>query len=246
MNVLEKVRMPGVRLPDLMLPEFVARAMRPQTMPSGVRGWIDAHLMPLGDHDGLYPRAVGLLDLQPDDDVLEVACGVGALLQRHARRARFVAGLDHSPMQVGFARSRLADRIAEGTAEVVLGDAAALPWDDGRFSAALCVGGLELMPEPAAAIRELRRVLRPGGRAVFTAGTSDEDHSAAQRRAEALDIWAPTEAQVRDAVREAGFDEVDISYMGTPPGIGGAIELWLSRATFGAAQMRFARALVAP
>jgi demethylmenaquinone methyltransferase/2-methoxy-6-polyprenyl-1,4-benzoquinol methylase len=246
MNVLEKVRIPQVRLPDVMLPESVARAMRPQAMPSGINGWIDAHLMPLGDHDGLYPRAVGLLDLQPDDDLVEVACGVGALLQRHAPRTRFVAGLDHSPLQVGFARKRLADRIAAGTAEVVLGDAAALPWQDGRFSAAVCVGGLELMPEPAAAIRELRRVLRAGGRAAFTAGTCPDDDAAARRRSEALGFWAPTEAQVRDITRDAGFAEVEISYMGTPPGLGGAIELWLSRATFGASQMRFVRTVVGP
>lgn len=139
------------------------RLVRPQNMPEGFKGWLDAKGMAAG-HERQYAAAAALLELQPDDDVLEVACGVGALLQRHAAGARYVAGLDHSPMQLGFARKRLADRIAAGTAELVLGDAHALPWEDARFSAVVCLNGLELISDPEKTLLEMRRVLRPGGR----------------------------------------------------------------------------------
>jgi len=49
---------------------------------------------------------------------------------------RYVAGLDLSEIQLGMARQRLADRIGAGTAEIVMGDAMALPWEDGRSASA--------------------------------------------------------------------------------------------------------------
>jgi ubiquinone/menaquinone biosynthesis C-methylase UbiE len=238
MDVLDRVRRTQIRLP-----ERVARGMRPQVLPSGVSGWLDAQFMSTG-HDPLYVEAVELLDLRPDDDLVEVACGVGALLQRHATGARYVAGLDHSPMQVGFARKRLADRIAAGTAEVVLGDAAALPWPDGRFSAAVCVAGLDLMTDQAAALREIRRVLGPGGRAVVTAGLRFAEEAARQRYVR-MGFWAPTEEQVRDLVRDAGFDQVRFSSSSEPSGIGGALAVGLGTVLYGAYAMRLVRADVA-
>ncbi len=219
--------------------------VRPQNTPHGLNGWIDAQLMPRG-HETLFVKAAGLLDLQVDDDLLEVACGVGALLQRHATQARYVAGLDHSEMQVGFARKRLADRIAAGTAAVVLGDAAALPFEDGRFSAVVCLNGLELMPDPALALAEMRRVLRPGGRAVFTMGlrfTRDK----AQAKYEELGFWTPTEAQLEGVLHAAGFTDPAISYMGLEgaPAVVKVVEGWFSRFLVGSDETRLVRAAAA-
>jgi len=56
------------------------------------------------------------------------------LLTEQASHVRYVAGLDLSEIQLGMARQGLADRIAAGTAEIVMGDATTLPWEDGRFS----------------------------------------------------------------------------------------------------------------
>jgi SAM-dependent methyltransferase len=110
------------------------------------------------------------LDLQPDDELLDVGCGPGGLLVDHAAQVRFVAGLDVSEIQVRMARRRLAERIAAGTAEIALGDAAALPWADGRFSMVSSINALKFMPDQEGALREVHRVLRPGGRAVLTVG----------------------------------------------------------------------------
>lgn len=100
------------------------RQVLPSARPRGISGWIDAHVMPYG-REPYYATAVELLALAQDDELLDVACGVGRLLSAHATRAQYVVGLDHSPDRVARARRRLADRIAAGTAEVVLGDASA-------------------------------------------------------------------------------------------------------------------------
>ncbi len=220
----------------------IRQLIRPQNMPHGLAGWIDAQMMPRG-HEPQYARAVELLNLRPEDDLLEVACGVGALLQRHAAQARHVAGLDHSPMQVGFARRRLADRFAAGTAEVVLGVAVALPWEDGQFSAVVCLNGLELMPDPAKVLAEMRRVLRPGGRVVLTMGMRFPDQKAQEKFA-GLDFWVPAEAEVKQAVFDAGFAGIEISYFA----VGGGRRLasllnWFSRAWVGSDEVRLVRAV---
>ena len=113
----------------------------------------------------LYPMMAEELDLRPDDDLLDVGCGSARMLAEQASHVRYVAGLDASEIQVGMARKRLAERIAAGTAEIVLGDAMALPWEDGRFSVVGSLNCLKFVPDPPKALREMHRVLRPGGRA---------------------------------------------------------------------------------
>ena len=139
-------------------------------VPQGLSGRVGVWLMPFF-HGPMYPAAAAALRLQPDDDLLDVACGSGSFLATCALQVRFAAGVDASDLAVASARKHLATRLADGTAEIVLGDAAHLPWPDGRFSAVTCLGSLDLMPEPERVLREMRRVLRPDGRAVFTMGS---------------------------------------------------------------------------
>lgn len=218
-------------------PEQVTRA---QVLSHGVGGWIDEKSVPVL-RAALYPRVVAMLDLAPDDEVLEVACGVGALLQRDAGRVRHVAALEQSAVQARYARVRLADRIAAGTAEVVQGDAAALPWAEGRFSAVVCVAGLELLPDPWSVLSEIRRVLRPGGRTVVTMGMRGTDRSGRDGFARP-GLWSPTEDQVRAALRRAGFSNVEIGYSKGGTGVLSGAARWLGRVAYGSGEVRLVRA----
>lgn len=233
---LARLKLPE-QLSGLKVPDQLARS---QDMPHGVGGWIDAKSTPLV-YAPLYARVAQLLELTREDDLLEVACGVGALLERHASRARHVAGLDHSPMQVRYARQRLADRIAAGTAEVVQGEAVELPWDDCHFSAVVCVAGLEYMPEPGRVLSEIRRVLRPGGRVVVTMGSRVTGRRAQDRLA-SRGYWMPTEDQVRAVLRRAGFTNVEIGYFRGRPGVVSAVDDWLMRVAYGSDELRLVRA----
>lgn len=104
--------------------------------------------------------------LTAGDSAIDVAAGTGRLATELADRVgpfgRIVA-VDLSPEMVdrGVARARDIVQL-----EFVLGDALALPFDDGRFGAATIAFGLGVLADPAAALRELRRVVRPGGRVV--------------------------------------------------------------------------------
>ena len=161
-------------------------------------------------HGPIYPLMAEALDLRPEDELLEVACGSGTFLARHAGHVGQVAGLDLSDLQIDLARGRLAERIASGTTEIVKGDAAELPWEEGRFSVVTCMGSMEAFPDPARVLAEMLRVLRPGGRAALAMGSrlseGTETHQALGS------VWYWSESDARRLVEEAGFIDVSVTY----------------------------------
>ena len=98
-----------------------------------------------------------LLDLQPGENVLEVGCGAGHLTNRLAARGVDVIGIDANPN---------ASEIA-GTDRVRTMRAEALEFADDAFDAIVSVHAIEHIPQLGAALGEMARVLRPGGRAMF-------------------------------------------------------------------------------
>jgi SAM-dependent methyltransferase len=174
--------------------------------PSGPVGEVYARVMAVG-HRPAYAVLAGCLDLRPDDDLLDVGCGSAGLLTHHAAHVRHVAGLDASALQVGMARRRLAERIAAGSAEIVLGDAASLPWEDGRFSVVTSLFSVEFHPDPGRSLREMHRVLRPGGRAVISLGWKVADASLSGTR-DPSGYWRWSAADARQLMEEAGFGDV--------------------------------------
>ncbi len=179
--------------------------------PTGVPGWVAAGLMLVMGSSGCHHQAVAqLLDLQPGDALLDIACGSGLFLRRHAGHVQRVAGLDCSSIQVNLARRLLRQRIDAGTAEVVEGDVAALPWPDNEFSAVTC-NCLFCLAEAERAAAEMYRVLRPGGRLVLATDFHHDPAKARQQEREwGLRAW--TEPELRALLEKAGFTEVRLSH----------------------------------
>jgi SAM-dependent methyltransferase len=182
-------------------------------VPSGPLGWVSSHWTMPRLHSQLYKVMDRELALQPDDELLEVACGSAFFLEKYARHVGRVAGLDLSDLQIDLARERLADRIEAGTAEIVQGDAGRLPWADESFSVVTVMGSFECFPEPEKVLAELYRVLGRGGRAVMNIGEWVEPGTQTHRMLDALWVWS--EDDVRRMVEQAGFTEVAISYAST-------------------------------
>ena len=103
-----------------------------------------------------------------DVNILEVGCGAGSNLWFAAREGFRVAGIDGSESGIAYARGRFE---AEGLAgDLRVGDFTDLPWPDGSFDLAVDRASLTCCGRTTAdyAVAELRRVLRPGGRLLFT------------------------------------------------------------------------------
>jgi len=116
-----------------------------------------------------------LLAVAPGERVLDVGCGSGVVTRDLARRVApggRAVGLDPSPALLAVAGELAAAAGLAGEMAWRVGDARALPFDDGAFDAALAVTTLCHIPDGERAIPELVRVVRPGGRV----GVFDRDN----------------------------------------------------------------------
>jgi len=180
-------------------------------LPRGFAGRIQVIFMNRG-HKSIYENVAKVLELQPEDDLLEVACGNGHFLKKYASHVRSVAGLDLSELMVKMATKKNKDRVAAGTAEFVHGEASQLPWEDNWFSVATTMGSFTMFPKPLESLKEMYRVLRPGGRAVVSIEWNAEDGKDHSKDIEKYGMWLWTEDDVRTMLKEAGFSEVSITY----------------------------------
>lgn len=150
---------------------------------------------PAGDYDrwfdepwGRYAfrvEAATVLRASGDVDgrrLLDAGCGTGRFSTAFTRRGAQVVGLDLDADMLTVARSRLVGLCARGTIE-------GLPFPAETFDVTVAVAVLEFVPDPAAAIAELARVTRPGGRIVLGALNPRSPWGLANHRRLRSGVW---------------------------------------------------------
>jgi ubiquinone/menaquinone biosynthesis C-methylase UbiE len=158
--------------------------------------------------------------LDPGTRLLEVGCGVGAVLAVLGQQYPGVelSGVDIEPKQLDFARGHLERAGVEATLRQA--DALALPFEEGTFDHVWMMWFLEHVADPPAALREARRVLVPGGR--ITAIEVDYSTCRAEPDTPALEAlframvqgmaasgWSDAGTRLPGWLHEAGFREID-------------------------------------
>ena len=138
--------------------------------PNGPLGVLALTAMAL-KNGGQNRAALEALNPQPGHCVLEIGCGPGMGLRAALKRvgsAGYVAGVDHSATAAHFAAHAIRRAALRGRAVAMRADAHDLPFRDRLFDRAFAVNSFQFWPDPARALREIARVLGPGGRLVIT------------------------------------------------------------------------------
>lgn len=113
------------------------------------------------------PQVIALANPQPDEHILDVACGTGALTRSVAKSVGLtgrVVGLDLSPDMLAVARTITPAGLQVSPIEWHEGNVSTLPFENETFDIVFCAFGLMFFPDQIAALKEMRRVLKPDGR----------------------------------------------------------------------------------
>jgi ubiquinone/menaquinone biosynthesis C-methylase UbiE len=133
-------------------------------------------------------RLIAVAAPLPGERALDVGCGVGHTLRRIAPLVAFAAGADATFEMMQAGRDSV---VGDANAAFVQSDATALPFGDASFDLATCRLAAHHFTDPAAAFRDVRRVLRPGGRFVLVDNHAPDEP--------ALDTFINELEKLRDA-----------------------------------------------
>jgi ubiquinone/menaquinone biosynthesis C-methylase UbiE len=181
--------------------------------------------------EGVRRQAVDAAGIGPGQIVADVGTGTGFMARAAIDAGARVVGIDNSDGMLAQVRERFAGRAFEARQ----GNTDALPLADGEMDAVLGNMVLHHAPDPAGAIREMARTLKPGGRLIIT---DADTHNYEWLRTEQHDRWLGFErADVARWFTEAGLADVsvgDTHEMCTPSstcGTKAAITIFLARGT---------------
>jgi ubiquinone/menaquinone biosynthesis C-methylase UbiE len=215
-------------------------------------GYGAKHLQELQARDAAHEATFFLPYLRPGISLLDCGCGPGSITLGLAERVApgKVIGIDVEPQQIDAARSLAAQRGVTNV-DFQVANVYELPFPDASFDAVFAHSLLEHLREPTKALREMRRVLKPGG----IAGTRDVDFASAifAPRTPLVDEFYnlflrfrryygfdPTFARSqRQALLAAGFERTagsaSVVFHGTPESLRWRLRFWdelISRSEF--------------
>ncbi|HEY7343501.1 MAG TPA: methyltransferase domain-containing protein [Ktedonobacterales bacterium] len=150
------------------------------------------------------------LALTPDDDLIEIGCGGGAFLKDALTSGCHAAAIDHSPDMVRLASEVNQNAVAQGRLAIHQASADHLPFPDATFTCAAMTGVLGFLPDPVAALREIRRVLVRGGRLVVLGSDPAWRGTPAAPEPMASRLRFYDDDELRQLALDAGFVSVQV------------------------------------
>lgn len=167
-------------------------------------------------HSKLADWGLGYLSVGKSDTILDVGCGGGRTVSKLAGMASEgkVYGVDYSEASVAASKKMNAREIAAGRVEIIQGSVSALPFGDGVFDLATGVETHFFWPDLPGDLREVLRVVKPGGRLLLIAevyaGMKTRAAKMIEERMPRLGLRLLTVDEHRELLEGAGFVDVQV------------------------------------
>ncbi|UCB47136.1 MAG: methyltransferase domain-containing protein [Spirochaetota bacterium] len=179
--------------------------------PTGLIGKFLAKGMAWGHRD-FYKNTAKMLNLKHDDKYLEIGFGSGLFIKKYASHVSRIAGLDYSEDMVKLASNINKNIVRSGKAEFIHGDISSLPWQNDKFSIVVCIETFFFWSEPLVALKEIYRVLIPGGRLVIEMAYNKDDGLDHTKHIEKMKLNLYSANEMKEILKEAGFKSIVIDY----------------------------------
>ncbi len=187
--------------------ELIARQ---SAHPRGLLGQVVARLMAL-DTAAANRCVLAAVEPKPGERILELGCGHGRALRRVADKVGHggVTGVDPSQVMCDVATRHNRRAIKAGTVLVKRGSVASIPASDATFDKAFSVHTIYFWPDLDAGLRELHRVLRPGGQLWLSFHSSENSAIAANLPESVYTLRSGDE--IVGALERAGFHDIELT-----------------------------------
>jgi ubiquinone/menaquinone biosynthesis C-methylase UbiE len=176
--------------------------------PSGIVGRMLGEQM-VRQHMPETTWTISLLDLKPEDQILELGFGAGRAIELVAAQTSsgHVYGIDHSQAMVRAARRRNAQAIKADQVTLYYGDVTTLPFADNQFDKIFSIQTLYFWSDPAQTLSEIFRVLKPNGMLIVTlsTGTIDNTETTGLEQYQLL-----LDEQILPCMKQLGFTQASI------------------------------------
>jgi len=206
-----------------MLARFFAGKFR---RPTGFFGRLVGNVMARGnEHEAGW--TVSLLNIQPDQHILEIGFGPGVAIEYASQKAvhGLVAGIDFAETMVQVARKRNAPAIKAGHVDLRQGEVSAMPYPDESFDTAFTIHCIYFWPKPIDALTEIRRILKQGGLVAVTIMPKDKWPKERTPPPDIFTLYGSDD--VAQLLSEAGYRDVRVEPYPRPDEFPGACVLAL-------------------
>jgi ubiquinone/menaquinone biosynthesis C-methylase UbiE len=179
--------------------------------PTGFFGRILAKGMARG-HKEFYKNALKSINPQKEDKYLEIGFGSGIFIKKYMSRVSKIAGIDHSEDMVKLASDINRKLVESGKAEFKQGYASSLPWGDNEFTIVATIEVFSLLNETDKTLKEIFRILKPGGRLIIEMGFNKDDGVDHKRLIKKYNLKLYSGEEMKKLLKKAGFSDIVIDY----------------------------------
>ena len=150
------------------------------------------------------------LNIKEDDIILDIGCGGGININRMAKQAKKVYGIDYSTESVKLSREVNRQEIYDGKVEIMEGNVKSLPFEDNTFDIVTAFETVYFWPDIEKCFGEVKRVLKPGGIFLIGMETNGSDSFIMRFWQHFIDMELYNDREIKEFLKNNDYSDITI------------------------------------